>query len=25
LKNVKEFKCGDKVLVFNSRLKLFAG
>ncbi|KAK1413023.1 hypothetical protein QVD17_34722 [Tagetes erecta] len=25
LRNVKEFKCGDKVLVFNSRLKLFAG
>ncbi|XP_076903092.1 uncharacterized protein LOC143558049 [Bidens hawaiensis] len=25
LKKVKEFKCGDRVLVYNSRLKLFLG
>ncbi|XP_076895260.1 uncharacterized protein LOC143547819 [Bidens hawaiensis] len=25
LKKVKEFKCGDRVLVYNSRLKLFPG
>ena len=25
LKQVKEFKCGEKVLLFNSRLKLFPG
>jgi hypothetical protein len=25
LKNWKEFKCGDKVLLYNSRLKLFPG
>jgi hypothetical protein len=25
LRNVKEFKCGDKVLLYNSRLKLFPG
>ncbi|XP_076922736.1 uncharacterized protein LOC143584603 [Bidens hawaiensis] len=25
LRKVKEFKCGDRVLVYNSRLKLFSG
>ncbi|XP_076908730.1 uncharacterized protein LOC143565737 [Bidens hawaiensis] len=25
LRKVKEFKCGDRVLVYNSRLKLFLG
>ncbi|XP_076923202.1 uncharacterized protein LOC143585269 [Bidens hawaiensis] len=25
LKKVKEFKCGDRVLIYNSRLKLFPG